>query len=68
MDEDRDIQECAEAFALAFKRKNPPIRGPLRKLIGILSPILVKSPDARIKALGIALAAAAATFLRKKKE
>lgn len=64
---DPELALCIEAFTKAFKRKNPPIKKPLRDLINILSPILVAAPDPRIKALGLALQAASMTFLSKSK-
>lgn len=61
--EDKELCDCMSAFAVAFKPGNPPIKGPLRALVSVLTPILVASPDPRVKALGLALAAAGKAFL-----
>lgn len=67
-DPDPELTLCVNAFTKAFKRKNPPIKGPLRALVAVLAPVLIGSPDPRIKALGLALQAASVAFLRNNRQ
>lgn len=67
---DQELCDCMGSLAKAFKPGNPPIKGPLRAIISAIAPILVASPDPRVKALGLGLQALAMTFLgeaRKRK-
>lgn len=65
-DSDPELTIVVQAFAKAFRRKNPPIKGPLRTLVNLLAPVLLASPDPRIKALGLALQSASLAFLTKR--
>ncbi|KKL81199.1 hypothetical protein LCGC14_1997120, partial [marine sediment metagenome] len=59
---DEDICRCVNAFSTAFKRGNPPLKKGIKTLIGLLAPVLIGSPDPRIKALGLALQASSLIF------
>ena len=66
-EEDAELMDCMGELAKAFKSGNPPIKGPLRAIIAAIAPILVASPDARVKALGLGLQALSLTFLGSKR-
>lgn len=65
--DDKELCDCMDGFAKAFKAGNPPIKGPLRTIVGLLVPVLVASADPRVKALGLALQAASSAFLQPKR-
>lgn len=67
---DQELCDCMSNIAKAFKPGNPPIKGPLRTIVNAITPILLASPDPRVKALGLGLQALSIIFLgeaRKRK-
>lgn len=65
--DDQELCDCMEHLAVAFKSGNPPIKAPLRAIIASLVPILLASPDPRVKALALGLQALSTTFLQAKR-
>ena len=68
--EDQELCDCMGSLAKAFRPGNPPIKAPLRVILTAITPILLASPDPRVKALGLGLQALKVTFLgepRKRK-
>ena len=61
-----DIEQCVNGICKEVKRSNGKAKGVLRTVLGLLTPVLVKSGDPRIVALGLALAAGSLAFLGKK--
>lgn len=65
---DKELCDCMSELAKAFKGHNPPIKGPLRAVIGAIAPILIASADPRVKALGLGLQGLSLVFLGKARE
>lgn len=60
-----DLVECVDGVCNELKTRNGPVKRTLRVVLGLLTPILVRSGDPRIVALGLALQAGALAFLGK---
>ena len=68
MDEDAEVQGCVGGICDEVKAARGKTKGALGRILGFLTPVLVRSPDPRVKALGLALAAGAAIFLAEPKK
>lgn len=66
--EDKDLEEALAIATDATNNGSKNGREVAKRVLGVLIPILLKSPDPRIKALGIALGIGSTVFLRKKKK
>lgn len=60
MTEEQDLQACLDGLCKNSRSRSPAVRAAVRDVLGVLSPVLIASPDARIKALGFGL-----SFLRE---
>lgn len=67
MDEDGEVQVCVGGICDEIKAANGKTRVTLRRIFAVLTPVLVRSPDPRVKALGLALAAGGVIFLKPRK-
>ena len=63
--EDEDLREALKVATDATTNGSKDGREVARRVIFILAPILLRSPDPRIKALGIALGIGSEVFLKK---
>jgi hypothetical protein len=68
MDEDEAVGTCVNGICNEVKAARGKTKGVLRNIFASLTPILVRSPDPRAKALGLALAAGSAIFLTEAKK
>lgn len=66
-EEDKELEEALAVATDATNNGSPNGRKVALRVIGILTPILLRSPDPRIKALGIALGIGSRVFLKKKR-
>ncbi len=66
-DDNNDLEEALAVASDATQNGSKNGRAVARRVIDILTPILLRSPDPRIKALAIALGLASRAFLTKKK-
>ena len=62
----QELQECVNGLCSSSKSRSNGVRGAVRNVLGILSPILVRSPDPRIKALGLAMGVLRETVYKKR--
>lgn len=62
-----DIEQCVNGICKEVKRSNGKAKSVLRSVLGLLTPVLVRSGDPRIVALGLALQAGSLAFLGKRK-
>ena len=65
-EEDTELKEALEVATDASTNGSKNGRAVAQRVIAILTPILLRSPDPRIKALGIALGIGSQVFLKKK--
>ena len=65
--EDKDLEEAVSIASDAVTNGSKNGRAVAGRVLGVLTPILLRSPDPRIKALGIALGIAG-LVIRKKKQ
>lgn len=62
----KEIQDCVNGLCQNAKSKSSVVRNVVRGILGILAPMLVKSPDPRIKALGLAMGVLRETVYKKR--
>lgn len=65
MDENKDMQDCVDGVCKVLRSTKGQVRGKIGTVIGLITPLLLRSGDARIVALGLALQAVS-TFLSRK--
>ena len=65
---DKELQEALNHATNATNNGSKNGKKVAASLIAILAPIMAKSPDPRIQALGIALGIASTVFLKKKRK
>ena len=67
--ENDDLEECVNGICKVMKRaRGGAIKGAIRTVVDLVTPILVRSGDPRIVALGLGLKAARLAFLGQPKE
>lgn len=67
-EDDKDLEEALDVANDALTNGSKNGRAVAARVVGILTPILLRSPDPRIKALAIALGIASRVFLKKKRK
>ncbi len=62
-----ELETCVNGVCNVVKRSNGPVKRSLRIVLGLITPLLVRSGDPRIVALGLALQAGSLAILGKPK-
>lgn len=66
-EQDAAVEACVGGICDEVKAARGKTRDVIRRILFALTPVLVRSPDPRVKALGLALAAGSAIFLKQDK-
>ena len=68
-DEEKDVKEfeaCVNGLCENSKSRSASVRGAVRGVLGTISPLLVRSPDPRVKALGLAMGVISRVIYKKR--